>query len=208
MEKMKIGRMKTAEKKDRIIEVRKDVITLLGEHKDKKFNSEEIADDIGLEIGAKTLKGDTKKPPKVASITDDSNILTKALNELVDEKKIRSEYNPSEERKSYLLEQLDISYVREKLHMAVRTLVSGSDNIQDRLLNAVGGNNFVGLKGEWACKETDERKKFLELMGKLEGEELFDDEGRMETIISRMPEEEASELAERIVDIYHGICLQ
>ena len=201
MEKTKIGRMKPSEKKDRKIEVRKDLITFLGEHKDKKFNSEEIADGIGLEIGAKTLKGH----PKVASITDDSNILTKVLIELVDENKIRSEYNPSEERKSYRIEQLDMSYVREKFHMAVRTLVSGSDNIQDRLFNAVVYNNFVRLKDEWACKETDVREKFLELMGELEREELFCDEGRLKAIISRMPEEEASELAERIVDIYDEI---
>jgi len=201
MKKTKIDRLKPPEKEERKIEVRKGLIAFLAEHKGKKFNSEEIAKGIRLEIGAKTLE----ERPRVASITDDSNIFTNVLTELMDEKKIKSYYNPSEERKSYWIEQLEISYVWEKFHMAVMSLVSGSDNIQDRLFNAVAYNNFGGLKGEWTCKETDVREKFLDLMGELEREELFGDEGQWKATTSGMSEDKASELAKRIVDIYDEI---
>lgn len=100
-----------------------------------------------------------------------------------------------------------ISYVWEKFSEAVRTLVRGSDSIQERLFNAVAFNNFVGLEAvDWETGTENSKKDFLELMEKISEKEASGNEGRWKATLSEMSEEEASELAEKILYLYDEIC--
>ena len=89
------------------------------------------------------------------------------------------------------------------LYLAVRTLASSNESIQERLYFAyTGGLNALYLLNDFP-KEF--REEFDEIHQKLTEVQPTSNEGSVKATTTKMSEEEARKIAEKIVDLYDEI---
>ncbi|ALB43192.1 hypothetical protein AA650_24525 [Anabaena sp. WA102] len=91
---------------------------------------------------------------------------------------------------------MSLRYTRQKLYSAVRTLASSNESIQDRLYFA--SSDLMTLHQPDDFPE-ELREEFNEIHQKLTHE------GSFEATTTKMSEEEARKIAEKIVDLYDEI---
>ena len=93
------------------------------------------------------------------------------------------------------------SNVKEKLWVAIQVLVTGGGRIQERLESAA-----IGLVGIYLPSESDLPKKYQEalksIIQDLTKEPAKGDEGSIKATTCKMNDQEAKQVAERILSLY------
>ena len=99
---------------------------------------------------------------------------------------------------------MSYAYIWEKFFATVDTLAIGDDGIRERLINAVTFNLLMLQNNDFP--EDDLRGKYEKLMDELTKEQAAGNEGTVRATIEKMPLEEASEIARKIVSMFAEIC--
>ena len=99
---------------------------------------------------------------------------------------------------------MSYAYVWEKFFATVDRLASGNDSIQERLINAVTFNLLILQNNDFP--EDDLREEYEKLVGELNKEQAVGEEGTLRATIEKMPLEESSKIASKIVSMFAEIC--
>jgi hypothetical protein len=94
-------------------------------------------------------------------------------------------------------------YERQKLGQGVHSLAVGTGSIQERVINAYVAMHTIFSHG---MKKPERQERLDQIYEKLTAHEPDGDEGSVRATVSRMTNDEASELAGEIADLYSGIC--
>lgn len=101
---------------------------------------------------------------------------------------------------------MSLEYAWEKLYVTVRTLASGTGNIQERLADAyISGLYLIGLGKNDVDLPADLRPAHADIKRRMTRVPAQGDEGSVVASARVMSDDEARKVAEQIVDLFNEV---